>query len=381
MDKEKSIRKKTQSARVAATSDPSDPPSAPDPSDPPAPPDPCRALLQWHATHGRHELPWRVSHDPYAVLVSEFMLQQTTVATVTPRFEAWMTLFPGLPDLARASEEAVLAAWQGLGYYSRARRLHAASRAIMELHGGIIPPSRAALLALPGIGDYTASAILAFAFDQLTVVLDTNIARVLARWSNLGIPIDTAAGTSALRETAGSFFHSSASRHSGASPASAVGKGSRAIASALMDLGATLCTARTPRCGDCPLNASCRATSPTGLPRKSPRAVTTKRTEHRAWIVEEGRLCLQLSEGPLWHGLWILPELTTLPSGRCMARITYPITRYRVTMKLYPARSSPALTLRGFDPRELEQIAIPSPHRRAIAAAGISGHTPKRCQP
>ena len=368
MDKEKSIRKESQATRVATTSDPSFP------SDPP---DPCLSLLQWHLTHGRHDLPWRASHDPYAVLVSEFMLQQTTVATVTPRFEAWMILFPTLPDLARATEEEVLVAWQGLGYYSRARRLHATSRAIVELHDGIIPRTKAALLALPGIGDYTASAILAFAFDQPSIVLDTNIARVLARWGNLAIPIDTAPGTSALREIADAFFHSSDYRNSSSSRRSVLSQGSRAMACALMDLGATLCTVRSPRCGLCPLHISCKAITPTGLPRKSPRAVTTKRTEHRAWIMEEGRLCLQLSEGPLWRGLWILPELSAPPLGRCIACITYPITHYRVTMKLYPARSSSELTLREFDPEELQRIAIPSPHRRAIAAAGILSHTPK----
>ena len=319
-------------------------------------------LLHWHSLHGRHDLPWRRSHDPYHVLVSEFMLQQTTVATVTPRFEAWMHLFPSLANLASAKEESVLAAWQGLGYYSRARRLHAASRAIEERHGGTIPMSSNELLTLPGIGDYTASAIMAFAHNQPAIVLDTNVARVIARWSNLSISIDTAVGKKSLKETARGFFQSS---------------GSRAVASALMDLGAILCTARQPRCAECPLKKSCKAVAPETLPKKSPRVVTTKRTEHRAWIMREGRLFLQLSEGPLWQGLWILPELDVLPSGRCLAQITYPITRYRVTMKVYPAQAVLKVALKGFYPEELERIAIPSAHRRAIAATGIPSHTPK----
>ena len=339
MDKKKRIPKKTRIVRFAEAKD---------------------ELLRWHTLRGRHELPWRRSNDPYHVLVSEFMLQQTTVVTVTPRFEAWMKLFPTLADLASSKEASVLAAWQGLGYYSRARRLHAASRAILERHGGMIPNSKTELLTLPGIGDYTASAILAFAYDQPAIVLDTNIARVIARWSNLTVPIDTVAGKTALSERARRFFDPS---------------GSRAIASAMMDLGASLCTARHPRCTECPLNTTCKASSPEALPKKSPRAVTTKRTEHRVWIIRKGRLFLQLSEGPLWRGLWILPELATTPSGRCVAQVTYPITRYRVTMKLYPMRASSQLALRGFLPDELELIAIPSPHRRAIAAAGLPSHT------
>ncbi len=324
---------------------------------------PCPSLLQWHKKQGRHDLPWRKDHDPYAVLVSEFMLQQTTVATVETRFYAWMDLFPTIHDLAAATEEEVMTAWQGLGYYARARRLQAAARTIVENHEGVIPKSREALLALPGIGAYTAAAILAFAYDQQAVVLDTNISRVIARWSNLTVPLDTAIGKKALSEATLPFFSCNKSRD---------------IASALMDLGAMICIAHKPRCSDCPLQPSCRAETPELLPRKSPRPVTTKRTEYRAWIVGQNHLFLELSTGPLWRGLWILPTLTTRPAGRCIAEITYPITRYRVTMKLYPlSKAPPTLRLRGFSPEELGGIAIPSPHRRAIAAAGFLRHTPQ----
>jgi len=157
-----------------------------------------KRLLGWHTSHGRHDLPWRRDHDPYRVLVSEFMLQQTTVATVTPRYEAWMRLFPNIKALATAEEQAVLAAWEGLGYDSRARRLHAAAKTIVEKHDGVVPTSEERLLELPGVGAYTAAAILAFAHDRPAVVVDTNISRVLARWGNLTSPIDTASGKKLL---------------------------------------------------------------------------------------------------------------------------------------------------------------------------------------
>ncbi|MFZ4717264.1 MAG: A/G-specific adenine glycosylase [Chthoniobacterales bacterium] len=314
-----------------------------------------RALISWHARAGRHDLPWRCNNTPYAVLVSEFMLQQTTVATVIPRFADWMKRFPSLPALAAASEQEVLSAWEGLGYYSRARRLHSAAKTIMERHGGSVPDSEEPLLALPGIGAYTAAAILAFAHDRSAVVLDTNIIRVLARWGNVTEPIDTAAGKKAIAHLAGSFFPKT---------------GCREIASALMDLGAMVCSAGKPDCNDCPLKSTCSATAPETLPKKSPRRVTTRLTEHRAWFQRRQKLHLRQSEGPRWRGLWILPELgTTTPSGRWITELTYPITRYSITMKVFPVKGALPGNLRGFTRAELSGLPIPSPHRKAIEKA------------
>ena len=314
-----------------------------------------RALLSWHARAGRHELPWRRNNTPYAVLVSEFMLQQTTVATVIPRFAEWMKRFPSLPALAAASEQEVLSAWEGLGYYSRARRLHSAAKSIMERHGGSVPDSEEPLLALPGIGAYTAAAILAFAHDSPAVVLDTNIIRVLARWGNVTVPIDTAAGKKAIANLAGSFFPET---------------GCREIASALMDFGAMVCSAGKPDCNACPVKSTCSATAPETLPKKSPRRVTTRLTEHRAWFQRGQKLHLRQSEGPRWRGLWILPELgTATPTGRWITEITYPITRYSITMKVFPVKGALPGKLRGFSREELAGLPIPSPHRRAIEKA------------
>lgn len=319
------------------------------------------SLLLWYSVHGRHGLPWRAVNDPYAVLVSEFMLQQTTVATVTPRFLAWMKKFPRIADLASAKEQDVLAAWQGLGYYSRALRLHRAAQEIVERHSGVLPDDEASLLKLPGVGAYTAAAVLAFAHDRSAVVLDTNIIRVLARWANLIQPIDTPIGRHAIQGLAESFF---------------LGTGCRAIASALMDLGATVCVPRAPECNSCPLKETCMATNPENLPKRSQRVPTTRLTETRAWVVRKGRLFLKQSQGPRWRDLWILPEMVdTKPRVVMLAEITYPITRYLITMQVFPTKGKVPLGLRGFYPEELVTLPIPSPHRRAIAAAGFPSHS------
>ena len=320
-----------------------------------------KALMRWHETHGRHDLPWRRASDPYAVLVSEFMLQQTTVTTVKPRFHAWMKRFPSISDLAEAAEQEVLAAWEGLGYYSRARRLHAAARSVVEIYDGDIPKEEPDLLALPGIGAYTAAAIRAFAHDLPAVVLDTNIIRVLARWGNMTAAIDTTQGRRSVDTIAGSFFPKA---------------GCRAIASALMDLGATVCKAGKPDCNACPLKKTCEAVEPERLPKKSPRAVTTKTTEHRACLRKGNQLYLEQSQGPRWRGLWILPDLgASKPTRRVLAEIIYPITRYRITMKVHHVRGPIPTGCRGFTREELMNLPIPSPHRRAIAAILLSGHT------
>jgi A/G-specific adenine glycosylase len=312
----------------------------------------CEELLEWHELHGRHELPWRNDHNPYAVLVSEFMLQQTSVTTVIPRFHGWMRRFPTINDLAEAGEQEVLAAWEGLGYYSRARRLHAVARTVMEMHGGTIPVEESVLLSLPGIGVYTAAAIRAFAHDQHSVVLDTNICRVIARWGNMSDPIDTALGRKNLISIAGGFFSTT---------------GSRTMASALMDLGATICKSDEPDCTSCPLQKTCTASDPKKLPRKPPRSVTTKLVEHRAWFWKEGRLYLEHSPGPRWRGLWIFPKMGNLKSSeRTLSEITYPITRYRITMKLHRVNGPIPPELKGFSLPELGLLPMPSPFRKVI---------------
>jgi A/G-specific adenine glycosylase len=310
-------------------------------------------LLTWFRKHGRHDLPWRQSPTPYDVLISEFMLQQTTVTTIIPRFQEWMKRFPNLKALAAASEAEVLAAWQGLGYYARARRLHQVAQAIMTHHQGKIPQDLPTLLQLPGIGPYTAAALLAFAFDQPVPVLDTNIIRVIARLHNITEPIDSKKGKEQIAEAAHQMLPK---------------KRGSAFASALMDLGSTICTASNPQCDICPLSSRCLTEDPATLPRKKPKPSITQKKENRLFYQRSNRLYLEHSAGPRWKGLWILPLATeALSHKNYLASITYPITRYRVTMKLYRGIGAPPKNLHPFSKKELTTLAIPSPHRRALS--------------
>ena len=156
-----------------------------------------RVLLAWYRKN-RRDLPWRRTHDPYAILVSELMLQQTQVAAVVSYYNEWMRRFPDFAALATASEREVLHAWQGLGYYARARNLRAAAEIVMAKHGGRFPRSVDAMRALPGIGRYTANAVATFAFNQSLPIVEANITRLLARILDLQIPIDISAGRDAL---------------------------------------------------------------------------------------------------------------------------------------------------------------------------------------
>jgi A/G-specific adenine glycosylase len=203
----------------------------------------ARLLLDWYARHAR-SLPWRDQPLPYRVWVSEIMLQQTRVDTVRPYFDRWMQRFPSLDALANASEQEVLHAWEGLGYYSRARNLHRAARQVVELFGGQIPAEREKLETLPGVGRYTAGAIASIAFGKDEPALDGNIRRVLARVYNVDIPARSPAGERRLWELAERSL-----------PPGRAGDFNQA----LMDLGSSICTPREPTCLLCPIVAYCEA--------------------------------------------------------------------------------------------------------------------------
>jgi A/G-specific adenine glycosylase len=200
-------------------------------------------LLPWFEDYGRSSLPWRTDRAPYRIAVSEFMLQQTQVDRVVPIFERFVRAWPDFAALAAASQADVVRAWKGLGYNSRAVRLHKLARAVCESHGGVLPSDEPTLLTLPGIGPYTARAIAAFAFDADVAAIDTNVRRIVHR-TQLGLEWPPLAGAAALDGLAAELVPH--------------GRG-YAFNSALMDLGATLCTARAPKCLLCPLAASCAA--------------------------------------------------------------------------------------------------------------------------
>ncbi|MHB8433048.1 MAG: HhH-GPD family protein [Candidatus Tyrphobacter sp.] len=272
-----------------------------------------RTLLRWFRRAGRSDLPWRRERSPYRTLVSEFMLQQTQVDRVVPIFTAFVERFPTLTALAAASRGEVLRAWRGLGYNARALRLHAAAAAVVAEHRGRLPRATSALLALPGIGAYTAAAIRAFGYDLDDVPLDVNLKRVLHRvfWG----PEDPAAATSAQLATL----------------AFAVMPRGRANDwnSALMDFGATICTSRAPKCAICPLRAACAAAALLGASTAEP-ARRARRTRRKAVAFvltsryARGRIVDRLRDLPPGKRISLLDlhrELKTVLADRRIAEV------------------------------------------------------------
>lgn len=256
-------------------------------------------LLAWFERHGRHDLPWQQPRSAYRVWLSEVMLQQTQVATVRPYFERFVARFPDFASLAQAPADELMRYWAGLGYYARARNLHAAAQAVMTRHGGEFPTEFEAALALPGVGRSTAGAILAQAHGQRRAILDANVKRVLARWAGI-------AGWPGEAAVAARLWHCAEQLL----PSQRLADYSQA----LMDLGATLCTARQPRCGDCPLADDCVARREgriAELPGAKPRP-TRPRPQREAWLIlaedEQGRWLLEQRPGAgIWGGLWCPP--------------------------------------------------------------------------
>ncbi len=254
-------------------------------------------LVAWYA-EARRDLPWRADRDAYRILVSEMMLVQTTVAAVVPYFERFLGRFPTVLALAEADEADVLKAWEGLGYYRRARQLHAAARAIVAEHGGAIPDDLDAVRALPGVGRYIAGAVVSFAFDRRAPIVEANTQRVLARL--LAWQADLKSSASQAR------FWQAAER---LVPPRDAGTFNQAF----MELGALICTPRTPRCLVCPVSSECRARAlglQDVLPVTSPRPAPLAVAESCALVVREGRLLIvQRGPGRLWEHLWEFPTV------------------------------------------------------------------------
>jgi len=257
-----------------------------------------RRLITWHRRHGRHDLPWQQTRDPYPVWLSEIMLQQTQVGTVIPYYERFLACFPDVADLARASLEDVLRLWAGLGYYSRARNLHQAARTIVDEHGGMFPTTRVALESLPGIGRSTAAAIAAIACGAREAILDGNVKRVLARHFAVG----GFAGTRAVEKRLWSLAESLL-------PA----RGIETYTQALMDLGATVCTRASPACGRCPIASSCVALARgrvAAYPTPRPRRTTPVRSVAMLLLLRDGEILLHARPpSGIWGGLWSFPEM------------------------------------------------------------------------
>lgn len=254
------------------------------------------AVPKWYDDAGR-DLPWRATRDPYAVWISEVMLQQTTVAAVRPYFERFLERFPDVTALANSDEADVLRLWEGLGYYSRGRNLHRAARVVVERFGGTFPQDVDELRSLPGVGRYTAGAIASFAFDIPAGIVEANTVRLYARLMGYDGDPRSTAGQRALWEFAETIVPK---RNAGA------------FNHALMDLGATVCTIAEPRCESCPVRSCCTAFADgrqAEIPPPKKRTKITDVTEASVAVEKQGKFLLrQRGEGERWAGLWDFPR-------------------------------------------------------------------------
>ena len=259
-------------------------------------------LLQWFKNNGR-SLPWRETKDAYAIWLSEVILQQTRIAQGMSYWERFMAQWPTVNDLAAATEDEVLKAWQGLGYYSRARNLHTAAQQVVELGG--FPQTFKELKTLKGVGDYTAAAIASIAFGEPVAVVDGNVYRVLSRYFGIDTPIDSTEGKKEFQALAQSLLPIN-------EPAD--------YNEAIMDFGATQCTPNSPHCSACPLCETCvafREQRINELPVKSKKVKQRERHFTYLYIEHEGKIAIhQRGAGDIWQGLWEFPQAEQLTSSK-----------------------------------------------------------------
>lgn len=335
-------------------------------------------VIAWQKRHGRHDLPWQGTRDPYTIWIAEVMLQQTQVATVIPYYQRFLKRFPDVAALATADLDSVLAHWSSLGYYSRARNLHRAARIVVLEHGGRFPAEFTAVSALPGIGRSTAAAICVFAFGERRAILDGNVKRVFARHFAVGgYPGDKRVEAQLWR------------RAERLLPKSGIG----AYTQGLMDLGAGVCTRGQPECGRCPLRGSCRARQrgltgklPTPRPRKAlpHRATTMLVLQHAGEILLEKR-----PAAGIWGGLWCFPEVTAdepveqacrrrfgarVGAVAAMPAVEHGFTHFSLTIQPQRVRVS-GLEARAGEPGTIwlsvddaQSAAVPAPVKRILAS-------------
>jgi A/G-specific adenine glycosylase len=316
-------------------------------------------LLAWYRRH-RRDLPWRANRDPYRVWVSEIMLQQTQVERVKEFFTRFLERFPDVAALARAPERDVLKRWEGLGYYRRARQLHAAAKRIVAEHGGEFPRTAAELRGLPGIGRYTAGAIASIAFGEPEPIVEANSRRVIARLVGHAQPVGGSAdeplwqiaATLVPRRDPGVFNQ------------------------ALMDLGAMVCTVSRPLCDRCPLAATCvaRATGRAEQIPLLPKQRAVKQVRETALVLACGERVVveRRGAGEWWEGLWDFPRAADgdrrRPGDRVLGTVAYTVTHHRVTCRVVARRLArgPAITptRRLVTLAALSRLAMTAPGRR-----------------
>ena len=328
-------------------------------------------LLDWYDTHAR-TLPWRAppghAADPYRVWLSEVMLQQTTVAAVTPRFRTWIARWPDFAALAAADEADVMAAWAGLGYYARARNLLRAARAVAQEHDGMLPDTEAALRALPGLGDYTAAAVAAIAFGRRAVVVDANVERVVARLFATDTPLPAA--RRAIRAAADTI-----------TPEARAGD----FAQAMMDLGSGICTPRAPKCLLCPIRAACdgfAGGAPERFPVKAARPAKPQRYGTIFWLEHHGAVLLvRRPDRGLLGGMRALPTgpWADTPPGLSEAparadwwvlddTVSHAFTHFRLDLALAVAEGSAQTNGEWWPVDGLDAAGLPTVFGKAAAA-------------
>jgi A/G-specific adenine glycosylase len=339
------------------------------------------ALLRWYDRH-RRTLPWRAQPgeraDPYRVWLSEIMLQQTTVQAVKPYFDAFTRRWPDVHALAASPPEEIMKMWAGLGYYSRARNLHACAQAVVAQHGGVFPANEADLLRLPGVGAYTAAAIAAIAFDIPAVVVDGNVERVVSRLHALETPLPQ--GRPEIRRRAGTL-----------TPAARPGD----FAQAMMDLGATLCTPRSPGCAICPFLGACaaqRAGAPETYPRKMPKGESPTRRGAAFVVLRADGALLVRTRPPrgLLGGMTEVPTTAWTPDGALPATgadaplqaqwrgcgvVRHVFTHFTLELAVsradVPLRTPAPPDLRWISANEIPGEAFPTLFRKVLATASV----------
>ncbi|MEI7731060.1 MAG: A/G-specific adenine glycosylase [Verrucomicrobiota bacterium] len=348
-------------------------------------------LLKWYPKHAR-DLPWRRTTDPYCVYVSEVMLQQTQVKTVIPYWERWLRELPTVRALAEAEPDRVLKLWEGLGYYHRARNLQKAARCIMEQHGGRFPENYEAILALPGIGRYTAGAICSIAFNQPVPILDGNVIRVLARVFCLrGDPAKRAVQLT-LWGLAGQLVNA-AGKFRSVGPELPLANCHSFLNQSLMELGALVCTPRQPQCSACPIQPQCLACQhglTDQLPAIPVRAKPIQRRHIVLLLARKGRLLIhRRPAGGVNDGFWQFPEFEAAPKAvidapfvlqqsgfqlRNLAKVAntaHSITRYRLRLEAFRGILQVSDFPSGPDwrwvaRRELESLPFSAAHRKLL---------------
>jgi A/G-specific adenine glycosylase len=274
-------------------------------------------VVAWQKKHGRHDLPWQNTQDPYRVWLSEIMLQQTQVATVRDYFARFMQRFPTVADLAAAHQDEVLGLWSGLGYYSRARNLHRAAQDVVALHEGQFPRSAEALQTLPGIGRSTAAAVASLCFGEPIAILDGNVKRVLTRYLGFAGDMASSRAEKELWALAQTLL-----------PQRAVTSTMPHYTQGVMDLGATVCTPKKPRCDQCPVSTQCVAHREGQVERYPIKTKKLKRTSEQLWLLQlmtqqdEVWLTQRPQQG-IWAGLYCLPVFENFEALQAIVPASY----------------------------------------------------------